>query len=144
MTLAATDLVVYPSRYFAAWNQRDLNSALRVIAESVDWQDPSLPTPITDHDGASGFFTAAWSGFPDLAFHPVGDPLVDAANRRVSQEWRMVGTHTGEGFPPGIPPTGRAFDVPGIDVWQVGDDGRALAVRAYWDVMGLMAQLGLV
>jgi hypothetical protein len=56
----------------------------------------------------------------------------------------MVGTHTGEGFPPGVPPTGRAFDVPGTDVWQVGNDGRALTVRAYWDVAGLMAQLGLV
>jgi predicted ester cyclase len=144
MMLATTELTAYPARYFAGWNQRDLATALDTIAASVDWRDPSLPTPITDHDSASGFFTAAWSGFPDLAFHPVGDPLVDATNRRVSQEWRMVGTHTGEGFPPGIPPTGRAFDVTGIDVWQVGDDGRALSVRAHWDVMGLMAQLGLV
>jgi steroid delta-isomerase-like uncharacterized protein len=144
MTLATTDLSTYPARYFAAWNQRDLATALDVIAEPVDWQDPSLPTPITDHDGASGFFTAAWAGFPDLAFHPVGDPLFDSANRRVSQEWRMVGTHTGEGFPPGVAPTGRAFDVAGTDVWQVGDDSRALAVRAYWDVAGLMAQLGVV
>jgi steroid delta-isomerase-like uncharacterized protein len=144
MTLATTDLCTYPARYFAAWNQRDLATALDAIAETVDWQDPSLPAPITDHDGASGFFTAAWSGFPDLAFHAVGDALIDAANRRVSQEWRMVGTHTGEGFPPGVPPTGRAFDVAGTDVWQVGQDGRALAVHAYWDVAGLMAQLGLV
>jgi steroid delta-isomerase-like uncharacterized protein len=144
MTLATTELAAYPARYFAAWNQRDLATALDAIASSVNWQDPSLPAPITDHDRASGFFTAAWAGFPDLAFLPVGDPLIDPVNHRVSQEWRMVGTHTGEGFPPGVPPTGRAFDVAGTDVWQVGHDGRALAVRAYWDVAGLMAQLGLV
>jgi steroid delta-isomerase-like uncharacterized protein len=143
MTLATATLTDYPARYFSAWNQRDVGTALRVIADSVHWQDPSLPTPITDHDGASGFFTAAWAGFPDMAFHAVGEPLVDSANGQVSQQWRMVGTHTGEGFPPGVAPTGRAFDVSGMDVWQIGADGRAVAVRAYWDVLGLMTQLGL-
>lgn len=55
----------------------------------------------------------------------------------------MVGTHTGEGFPPGVAPTGRAFDIPGFDVWQVNDDGRAVSVHAYWNVGTLLAQLGL-
>jgi steroid delta-isomerase-like uncharacterized protein len=143
MTLATTDLAAYPARYFAAWGQRDLATALDVLATTVDWQDPSLPEPITDHGGAGEFFTAAWAGFPDLEFIAVGDPLVDSANRRVSQEWRMVGTHTGEGFPPGVPATGRAFDVSGIDVWQVDDDRRAVSVHAYWNVGALLAQLGL-
>ena len=37
--------------------------------------------------------------------------VADTANNRVTQEWRMTGTHTGEGFPPGVPPTGRAFEL---------------------------------
>ena len=143
MTLATTDLAGYPARYFAAWSQRDLATALDVIAERVDWRDPSLPEPITDHEGAAGFFTAAWAGFPDMAFIPVGDPLIDIANNRITQEWRMVGTHTGEGFPPGVPPTGRAFDVTGTDVWEVDPEGRATSVHAYWNVLTLLAQLGL-
>jgi steroid delta-isomerase-like uncharacterized protein len=143
MTLAATDLATYPARYFAAWNQRDLATALAAIAPTVDWQDPSLPEPITGHEGAGAFFTAAWSGFPDLAFHPVGEPLVDDSRHRVSQEWRMVGTHTGEGFPPGVPATGRAFDIGGTDVWEVDDQSRAVSVHAYWNVGTLLAQLGL-
>ena len=92
---------------------------------------------------SAGFFTAAWSGFPDMAFHPVGEPLVDTANNRVTQEWRMTGTHTGEGFPPGVPPTGKAFDVAGMDVWEVDGTGRARAVHAYWNVGTLLTQLGL-
>ncbi|MCX2932343.1 ester cyclase [Mycobacterium sp. CVI_P3] len=144
MTAPSTDLAAYPARYFAAWSQRDLSTALAVIAERVDWRDPSLPAPLTDRDGAADFFTSAWSGFPDMAFHAIGEPLVDAANNRVTQEWRMTGTHTGEGFPPGVPPTGRAFDVTGMDVWQVDDAGRAVSVHAYWNVMTLLAQLGLV
>ncbi|MBB3606001.1 steroid delta-isomerase-like uncharacterized protein [Mycolicibacterium sp. BK556] len=143
MTTATTDLLGYPLRYFTAWNQRDLAVALNVIADTVDWQDPSLPEPITSHEAAAGFFTAAWAGFPDLAFIPVGGPLVDVADRRITQEWRMVGTHTGEGFPPGVPPTHRAFDIAGMDVWQLDDDGRAASVHAYWNVATLLAQLGL-
>lgn len=144
MTAVSTDLAGYPARYFAAWSQRDLDAALDVVAENVHWQDPSLPEAITGRDGAAAFFTSAWSGFPDLKMLPIGEPLVDTANRRVSQEWRMVGTHTGEGFPPGVPPTGHAFDVTGTDVWQVDDAGRAASVHAYWNVMTLLAQLGLV
>ena len=107
-----SDLAGYPARYFAAWTQRDLDTGLDVIAETVDWQDPSLPEPITDREGAAGFFTAAWSGFPDMAFHPVGEPLVDTANNRVTQEWRMTGTHTGEGFPPECRPPERLSTSP--------------------------------
>lgn len=144
MTTATTDLAGYPARYFAAWNQRDLAVALNVVAETVDWHDPSLPSPITDREGAAGFFTAAWSGFPDLAFIPVGEPLIDVTNQRITQEWRMVGTHTGEGFPPGVPATHRSFDVTGVDVWQLDHYGRAVSVHAYWNVATLLAQLGLV
>ena len=56
----------------------------------------------------------------------------------------MTGTHTGEGFPPGVPPTGKAFDVAGMDVWEVDDAGRAKSVHAYWNVGTLLTQLGLV
>ncbi|MDT5224227.1 MAG: hypothetical protein QOG19_1634 [Mycobacterium sp.] len=55
----------------------------------------------------------------------------------------MVGTHLGEGFPPGVAPTGRGFDIQGFDVWQVDTDGRAVSVHANWNVGMLLAQLGL-
>jgi steroid delta-isomerase-like uncharacterized protein len=143
----ATDpatLEAYPARYLTAWSQRDIDAALDVLAAELDWVDPSLPAPMTTRDEARGFFTATWQGFPDLAMHAVGSPLVDVARRRVAGEWRMTGTHTGEGFPPGVPPTGKAFDVSGTDVWEVGPDGRAVSIHAYWDVATLMNQLGLV
>jgi len=114
-----------------------------VIAESVDWQDPSLPTAITDHMGAGAFFTSAWAGFPDLMFLPVGDPLADTARGRVAQEWRMVGTHTGFGFPPGVPATGRAFDVTGTTSGRSTTPVEHCRCMAYWNVATLLAQLGL-
>jgi steroid delta-isomerase-like uncharacterized protein len=137
-------LQAYPGRYLAAWSQRDIATALDVVATELHWADPSLPAPMTTRDEARGFFIATWQGFPDLTMQPVGSPLVDAARGRVAHEWRMTGTHTGEGFPPGVPPTGKAFDVTGTDVWEIDQDGRAVSIHAYWDVATLMNQLGLV
>ena len=137
-------LEAYPARYLAAWTQRDIDAALDVVATELHWVDPSLPGPLTTREEARGFFVASWQGFPDMAFHPVGSPLIDAARGRVAHEWRMTGTHTGEGFPPGVPPSGKAFDVSGTDVWEVDQDGRAVSIHAYWDVATLMNQLGLV
>ena len=73
----------------------------------------------------------------------IGEPLVDLQGSRVACEWRMTGTHTGEGFPPGVPPTGKAFNLNGTDVFTVADDGRATAIRAYYDSATLLRQLGL-
>src|SRR4030088_2545185 len=92
-------LEAYPARYLAAWTQRDIDTALDVLATELHWVDPSLPAPLTTRDHARGFFVSAWQGFPDLAFHPVGSPLVDVGRRRVAHEWRVTGPHTRERFP---------------------------------------------
>jgi steroid delta-isomerase-like uncharacterized protein len=143
MTTTAPALATYADRYFAAWNGRDLGAVERILAPQFSWTDPSLPAELTGYEGARGFFQASWLGFPDIAFEAIGAPLVDDAAGRVAQEWRMTGTHTGEGFPPGVPPTGKAFDLTGTDVFTVGDDGRATAIRAYYDAATLARQLGL-
>ncbi|MCU1476921.1 MAG: hypothetical protein JWQ64_1614 [Subtercola sp.] len=142
LTLSTSTLQDYPARYLAAWNQRDIATALMVVHPQVHWVDPLLPQPLTDHDGAAAFFVGAWQGFPDLTFHAVGDPLVDIQAGRVAAEWRMTGTHTGE-FPPGAPISGNAFEVFGTDVWQVDADGRATSVRAYYDSLTLLRAIGL-
>jgi len=142
-TQAPELIASYPERYFAAWNQRDLAVVETIFAPSFSWIDPSLPAELTEYEGARGFFAASWQGFPDIAIEAIGEPLIDVAGRRVACEWRMTGTHTGEGFPPGVPRTGKPFDVKGTDVFTVGDDGRATAIRAYWDTATLARQLGL-
>lgn len=142
LDVMTSTLETYPGRYLAAWNQRDVASALTVVHPEVHWVDPLLPEPLTDHDGAAAFFAGAWLGFPDLTFHPVGAPLIDAAAGRVAAEWRMTGTHTGE-FPPGAPISGNGFEVVGADVWEVDPEGRAISVRAYYDSLVLLRAIGL-
>ncbi|MCW2750021.1 MAG: hypothetical protein JWR83_1131 [Aeromicrobium sp.] len=143
MSTTPTDvLTAYPARYCAAWSQRDIAVALDVVSAEVHWVDPLLPEPFTGHEGATGFFQGAWQGFPDISFELLGEPLLDAANNRVSAEWRMTGTHTGE-FPPGAPISGNGFSVVGSDTWEVGEDGRAVSVHAHYDTLTLLRAIGL-
>lgn len=135
-------LQAYPQRYFDAWNQRDLDTALEVVHPKVHWTDPLAPEPMTDHEAVSQFFGGAWQGFPDIHFAMIGSPLVDEASGRVAASWRMTGTHTGE-FPPGAPISGDSFDVPGTDVWEVDEQGRATRVEAFYDSLTLLRAIGL-
>jgi len=142
-TSVTQSLARYPSRYFAVWNGRELADVDELLAAEFSWIDPSLPAELTQLAGAHGFFEASWAAFPDLRFTAIGEPLVDEPAGRVAAEWRMTGTHTGAEFPPGAPATGRAFDVLGTDVFTVDADGRATAIRAYYDAATLARQLGL-
>ncbi|HWF50797.1 MAG TPA: nuclear transport factor 2 family protein [Solirubrobacteraceae bacterium] len=140
---SVSKLESFPDRYIAAWNQRDVSTALEVLAPEFTWIDPLFPSDMPPREAASAFFAGVWQGFPDLQIEARGGPLVDAAGGRIAQPWRMTGTHTGEGFPPGIPATGRAFDVNGTGVWQVDAEGRATVLEATYDTMTLLRQLGL-
>lgn len=141
-TTTTSALAGYPARYFGAWNGRDLDAVAPLLADTFRWTDPLLPEPLTGLEGAHAFFGGSWAGFPDIAFEMLGPPLVDEAAGTVAQEWRMTGTHQGE-FPAGVAATGKPFDITGTDVFEVDADGRATAVRAYYDALGLMRQLGL-
>ncbi|HEX4247643.1 MAG TPA: nuclear transport factor 2 family protein [Pseudonocardia sp.] len=146
-TSVTTALTHYPARYFAAWNAHQLDGVDGLLAPAFSWIDPSLPAELTDLAGAHGFFTSSWAAFPDIHFEALGEPLLDPTANRVAAEWRMTGTHTGAEFPPGVPASGRSFDVLGTDVFTVDltDDsaGRATAIRAYYDAATLARQLGL-
>jgi len=142
MTSTTTDIAGYPDRYFAAWNGRDVAVVESILTPELSWIDPLLPAELTDYDGARMFFQGGWQGFPDIAFEPIGEPLIDATGSRVAHEWRMTGTHLGE-FPAGVAPTGNTFAVSGTDIWTIAEDGRATTVRAYYDSAALARQLEL-
>ncbi|MGH8998872.1 MAG: ester cyclase [Acidimicrobiia bacterium] len=135
-------LAKIPQVYFDAWNGRDNHALDGFYADRFTWTDPLLPGPLDSLEGAQGFLSGGWAGFSDLRFELIGGPLVDEANGRVAQTWRMLGTHDGE-FPPGAPPTGKPVDIIGTDVWTVNDAGQVTELRACYDALTVMRQLGL-
>ena len=66
---------------------------------------------------------------------------VIAEGDRVVVRWTHAGTHSGSFL--GIPPTGRSFDMAGIDIYRIENDRMA----EHWhvvDQLTMLQQLGLV
>jgi steroid delta-isomerase-like uncharacterized protein len=88
-------------------------------------------------DGVKQFFSMYVAAFPDLRFD--AEDLL-ASGDKVVGRFRATGTHEGDFM--GIPPTGKAVDVQGIDIIRFADDGLALEHWGVFDALGMMQQLG--
>lgn len=119
-------------------NAGDLDGLGSLLADDfVEHED--LPGAPSTKDGVIAFFRAFREAFPDMAMH-AEDVLV--SGDKVVARARVTGTHRGDWA--GMPATGRAIDVPLIDIIRIGDDGLA---REHWgvlDAMTMMQQLGAV
>ncbi len=83
------------------------------------------------------FYTGLRAAFPDIHF-TIEDQI--AAADRVVTRWSARATHSGE-FQ-GIPPTGNAVVVTGIDIDRIAD-GKVVECWPVVDELGLLHQLGV-
>jgi steroid delta-isomerase-like uncharacterized protein len=124
-------------RWIAAWNAKDLDAAVELLAEEYVRHDANLPEvvgPRAQRDFLAGLFMA----FPDLNLQ---------AERLIAQENLVVlhftvqGTNRGEFMR--MPATGREVMIQGVDIFRlIGDK-----IAEQWvvmDVLGLMQQLGAI
>lgn len=122
--------------YFNAWNARDGAAIAATFAPEGTYRDPSAGEIPAASVGA--YAKRLWEAFPDLTFDVVS--AAEAGPGRVVAEWVMKGTNTGAFH--GLPPTGRAVSLPGVDVIECGADGIA-SVKGYFDSRSVVDQLGL-
>jgi steroid delta-isomerase-like uncharacterized protein len=121
-----------------AWSEGRLDEARALLADDLVDHD-AMPFPGRE-PGAGGLLKVVAmirAALPDLERH-VDEEY--ASGDRVTTSFTDRGTHTGELF--GIPPTGRAVAVRGINVARV-KDGRISELRHVEDLLGLMRQLGV-
>ncbi|MFT4889275.1 MAG: steroid delta-isomerase-like uncharacterized protein [Halobacteriales archaeon] len=78
------------------------------------------------------------TGVPDVHFDE--RRVVDRDPGVVVTEWTTRGTHSGPLA--GLPPTGTAFELDGVDVMTVSEEG-ITSVRGYFDQETFAEQLGL-
>jgi steroid delta-isomerase-like uncharacterized protein len=135
-------LAGFVERYLAAWNSRSAAPFGELVTDDVIWDDPALAQPARGRSSFEGFLAASWRAFPDLAFD-MGAGFLAVEGDRAAFSWRMFGTNTGPLDPPGFAPTGRSIDVHGMDLVRMVD-GRIADYRAFYDMQGLVRQLGLV
>ncbi len=128
-------------KLFEAMNAHDL-SPQGLQSDAYMFEGPGRPGPV-NREEAQAYTQGFLDAFPDLHFeltHKI------AQGEFVVINWISHGTHTGPlRTPTGetIPPTGKNGRVPGSTTYQF-KDGKAIRGWTYWDMMTLLAQLGLM
>jgi steroid delta-isomerase-like uncharacterized protein len=98
------------------------------------------PGMTPDKQGAITWFTKMFTSFPDSRTEI---QQMIASGDRVVIHSTFSGTDTG-GFMPGMPATGKSFEMEGIDIIRVNDEGKIAEHWGIQDQMAMMGQLGLL
>lgn len=123
--------------YFDAWQAHDAEAVLATMAPGGTYRDPTTPGPIGG-DALRGYAVALWTAFPDLAFEVNAVDRIDAHHANV--RWVMTGHNHGSLM--GLPPTGQAVRLEGIDLIETGPDG-VRSVVGLFDSATLLRQMGM-
>jgi steroid delta-isomerase-like uncharacterized protein len=119
--------------YYDALARRDSAAA------AAHWREDGVEeiVPIGVMRGRAEIET--WAATPDL--ETTVTRLV-AGEREAAVEWRLRGTFDGRPFQ-GIEPTGKPFELRGLDFFQV-EDGQIVSNTAYYDGAEFARQVGML
>ncbi|NOZ28128.1 MAG: hypothetical protein GXP39_08775 [Chloroflexi bacterium] len=118
-----------------ALNAHDVDRMLSYFAEDAVYDYVPVPTPLPKKE-IGKFFASVFQSFPDFSSLPGREFLV--GNIRVL-EHPVEGTHQAEWM--GIPPTGKKFPTPHIDIFEYEGD-KIKRLTTYIDISRILIQLG--
>src|SRR5438105_2553014 len=121
------------------FNHHDLEYLKEILADDFV-EHEEWPGLSQDKAGALQWFEQGFASVPDMRMEI---HHVIASDDRVCIHSTMSGTDEG-GLMPGMPATGKSFEMGGIDIVRVRDDGKIAEHWGVGDVMGVMMQLGHV
>lgn len=119
-------------------NRGDLDRIPELFAPDYTPHDPSNPARMGGLDGVRQFVGMLHAGMSDLEY--TMEDLI-AEGDRVAYRWSLKGRHTGPFM--GIPATGSALSMTGIDIIRLVD-GKIVESWVSADALGLLRQLGAV
>jgi len=105
---------------------------LALFADDAIIEDPIGRSPF-DPDGQGHRGKAAIAAFWDMAIASVALKFEIEKSYACGHEVANVGTITS------TLPDGKSIDVPGVFTYRVDDEGRIVALRAYWELDKMMA-----
>jgi steroid delta-isomerase-like uncharacterized protein len=123
-------------RLYDLLNRGDVESVGELVAPDYDERNP-LPGQGNGREGVLDRFSMIIGG---LAPRFTIEDII-AEGDRVVVRWTNSGTHVAQFA--GIPGTGKAFTISGVDIYRVTDG----LLREHWDVvdqLSLLGQLGLL
>jgi steroid delta-isomerase-like uncharacterized protein len=139
--MAAQEQAQLARTIYEAFNTNNFDRVLSL--STADVEVATMAFGLTQH-GHDGFrqFMQGWKGMAPDSRVEVVSQLAGAEG--VTNECRFRGTHTGPLRSPSgeIPPTGRSFDAPFVEVWRIRD-GKLASLHNYFDTLTLLQQLGI-
>jgi steroid delta-isomerase-like uncharacterized protein len=133
----------FTQRWLEAWNSHEVDRLLALMTEDIEYRDDSWHKTMHGHADVREFLEATWRAIPDMTFEVLTGPYVIPGEPRAAFHWRGWGTHSGLLEPPGFAPTGRRWELDGVDFHEYRD-GRVCKLRIAFDMMSASRQLGLV
>jgi steroid delta-isomerase-like uncharacterized protein len=130
-------------RYLEAWNSLDADGVAALCTEDVVWHDPGLPEPTHGREKVREFVRVTGQAFAGFHIEELGSPYISAEEPRVLSRYRMTGTMLGAWEYTNLAPTGRPFDLMGVDEWTF-TDGLMSQYETYYDSLGMARQLGIL
>jgi steroid delta-isomerase-like uncharacterized protein len=127
----------FGTRYIDAWNTHDPAVIGGLMADDVDFEDIALGAVFHSRKEVEVFAGQVAEGFStDYRFALVTEFTTADS---FCAEWTMTGTHDRDS--PEMPATGKQFTIRGATIGRL-DDGKMTYDRDYWDMAGLLRQIG--
>jgi steroid delta-isomerase-like uncharacterized protein len=128
----------FAEAWAAAWSSGDPGKLPALFTEDCVYEDVTLGVVNRGSEELRAFASGFMGGVPDFKVELTSSFVT---GDRLSAEWRMTGTHTGD--LPNMPATGRKFDLRGASVFEL-EGGKGKGCRDYWDMATLLKQIGLM
>jgi predicted ester cyclase len=129
------------------WLKLDQDALLSVVTDDFVCDDPALiGTECRGRAAYREFLADMLIAFPDAAFHPTDPPFLALDGTQLIIPWRSTGHFSGPMRLPGsrrtIAPTGRRFDVSGVDVYTFRGE-KICRLRSAYDGLLVLRQIGI-
>lgn len=131
------------ARAIEAFNRHDADEFANLHAPNVRAYDPQYPEPLQGRAAIREDIAAFFAAFPDIRAEVES---VLSRGDTIAAEVTIRGTHEGPLITPGgeVPATHRRFEMPGARFERVDGSGLITQCNRYYDLAGLMMQLGLM
>jgi steroid delta-isomerase-like uncharacterized protein len=141
----------FAERFVGVWNAHDAEGILSLVSEDVTWDDPVMLRTAHGRGAAREYITTLFRAFPDIEWTMPGAVYIVPGDGerdgivKVAQPWKCRGTLLGPIDPPGFAPTGRTFEMQGVDLWELRRSDRLLCrVSSHYDMLRFAQRVGLM
>lgn len=125
----------------AAWNARDIELFVSLLAPDVEWYDLGMPhPPARGREAVRDFTRSVLAAFPDFRYDIEPPLCVSPDGSRCVAIWTITATHSGVMTPPGFAPTNRCAAFRGVDVFDF-KEGKVLRILTLFDPLHVAEQL---